>query len=358
MENGTGLHQPLILGMGNPILDMSAEVPDSFLEEFGLKKGDSILAEPRHAKYYERLQNDPKVKYVPGGATLNTIRTCQGILQQKNIAAFTGCIGEDSRGQQMEKLVASEGVCGLFAKRAHHTGVCGASISPCGERTMVTDLQSASKYNAEDFAKLRQIAAGTRIIYSAGFFISVCPGLMEECSDMCCRGDQLYCLNLASPFFVATFKDQFVKLLPNVDYLFSNDSEFLELAKVLDLGTTSMEEIAAKVAQLPKANSRPRVVVITQGCEPTIVASSWEGHGAKVSKFPVNPLKTELIADTIGAGDAFVGGFLAGLVRGKCLDMCVHAGCLAAKHIITQSGCTFNFDSDPEIQRLRKDLIS
>lgn len=148
-----------------------------------------------------------------------------------------------------------------------------------------------------------------------------------------------------------------MQLMPNVDYLFSNDTEFLELSRQLNFETNDLEEIASKVAELPKSNSRPRVVVITRGSNSTIVARKWAGHGAKVTKFPVRPLDEKCIVDTIGAGDAFVGGFLAGLVSGQGLDFCIHAGCSAARHIIQRGGCTFKFEEDHEIQEVRKALI-
>lgn len=40
----------------------------------------------------------------------------------------------------------------------------------------------------------------------------------------------------------------------------------------------------------------------------------------------MHPLKDSEIVDTNGAGDAFAGGFLGGLVLGKPLDECVIAG--------------------------------
>ena len=47
------------------------------------------------------------------------------------------------------------------------------------------------------------------------------------------------------------------------------------------------------------------------------------------------------IVDTNGAGDAFVGGFLAYLAKGKDLEAAVQAGHYAAGVIIQHSGCTF-----------------
>jgi adenosine kinase len=61
----------------------------------------------------------------------------------------------------------------------------------------------------------------------------------------------------------------------------------------------------------------------------------------KVEEFPVDPLPKELLVDTNGAGDAFVGGFLSQLLLGKGLDECVRAAHFAARVVIQRSGCTF-----------------
>ena len=62
-----------------------------------------------------------------------------------------------------------------------------------------------------------------------------------------------------------------------------------------------MVEIALKMAALPKVNqARSRVVVITQGADPTIVV-----RNGQVTQYPVIPIAPEKIVDTNGAGDAF-----------------------------------------------------
>lgn len=45
--------------------------------------------------------------------------------------------------------------------------------------------------------------------------------------------------------------------------------------------------------------------------------------------------------DTNGAGDAYVGGFLSGLVHEKDMHYCCQAGAYAASVIVQRSGCTF-----------------
>jgi adenosine kinase len=60
-----------------------------------------------------------------------------------------------------------------------------------------------------------------------------------------------------------------------------------------------------------------------------------------VTTYPVPALAKELLVDTNGAGDAFVGGFLSQLILGKSIEACVTAGHYAARIIIQHSGCTF-----------------
>ncbi len=57
--------------------------------------------------------------------------------------------------------------------------------------------------------------------------------------------------------------------------------------------------------------------------------------------YPVIKLPKEVLVDTNGAGDAFVGGYLSQLILGKDTEASVKAGNWAANVIIKRSGCTF-----------------
>merc|ERR1712045_927929 len=101
---------------------------------------------------------------------------------------------------------------------------------------------------------------------------------------------------------------------------------------------TDLKEIALRCAAMPKVNSaRPRTVVFTQGSKSTLVAC----NGA-VTEYAVNPLSKDLLVDTNGAGDAFVGGFLAELTQGKGVKDAVEAGHWSARYIIQQPGTTID----------------
>lgn len=70
------------------------------------------------------------------------------------------------------------------------------------------------------------------------------------------------------------------------------------ISDVLCHQTDNVEEIALKISQLPKASAnRKRIAVITQGCDPVVVAED-----GKVRTFPVILLPKEKLVDTNGAG--------------------------------------------------------
>jgi adenosine kinase len=131
-------------------------------------------------------------------------------------------------------------------------------------------------------------------------------------------------LSLSAPFICQFFKDPLDESAPYWDYVIGNEGEAEAYADSHGLGIKDVKEIAKALANLPKANSqRKRVAVITQGTEPTIVAVQGEDE---VKEYPVHAISKEEINDTNGAGDAFAGGFCAGIVEGRPLDECVDMG--------------------------------
>merc|ERR1712087_700992 len=134
-----------------------------------------------------------------------------------------------------------------------------------------------------------------------------------------------FCVNLSAPFIPEFFGGPLEEVMPYVDFLFANESEAAVYGKKNELGE-DIEEVALSIAALPKASgTRPRVVVFTQGKDPTIIAC-----GGVITKYEVPALSADLLIDTNGAGDAFVGGFLAYLAKGSDLAGCVSAGNWAA----------------------------
>ena len=122
------------------------------------------------------------------------------------------------------------------------------------------------------------------------------------------------------------FGVQLQQVLPYCDIIIGNESEAEAWAGANGVpDPKDLIAVAKAIASLPKANpSLPRIVVITQGAESTILVSSAELDTPKIHA--VKALTDEEIVDTNGAGDAFAGGFLGAFISGKNLDECVEVG--------------------------------
>ena len=77
----------LLLGVGNPLLDISCKVPMDVLEKYGVKSGDIILAEDRHATLYDELVAQYAPEYIAGGATQNSHITSRDDLHRSRCAS-------------------------------------------------------------------------------------------------------------------------------------------------------------------------------------------------------------------------------------------------------------------------------
>jgi len=331
-----------LLGMGNPLLDISNKVTKETLEKYEVKPGDAILAEPyeKYEPLFKELAEKEGVQYIAGGATQNSIRVAQWMLQKKNATGYFGCIGKDENGKKLEEQCKKDGVnCVYMVDESVATGTCATCILD-KERSLVTNLSAANNYKVDHLKQADNMAIleKAKIVYSAGFFMTVCPEAMEVASKHCNKEGKIYCLNLSAPFLmeVPPFKAVLDKTMPYVDFLFGNETEAATYAKVAGWSETDVPSIAKKLAALPKEGDKPRTVVITQGSSPTCVCIDGE-----VTEYPILKLAPKKLVDTNGAGDAYVGGFLSGLVLGKDTHYCCQAGAFAASVIVQRSGCTF-----------------
>jgi adenosine kinase len=157
-----------------------------------------------------------------------------------------------------------------------------------------------------------------------------------ELAKQAAEHNKVFILSLSAPFIPQFFKEPLDASAPYWDYVIGNETEAAAYAESHGLGTTDVKEIAKALANLPKINTqRKRVAIITQGTDPTLVAVQGEDQ---VQEFPVHPIPKEEINDTNGAGDAFAGGFCAGIVEGRPLAECVDMGQWLAKLSIRELG--------------------
>ncbi|KAK7930786.1 hypothetical protein WMY93_007181 [Mugilogobius chulae] len=305
-----------LFGMGNPLLDICAVVDKDFLDKYALKPNDQILADDKHKALFEELVKKFKVDYHAGGATQNSIKVAQWMIQEPHkVGTFFGCI-ERGANRNLRCL--------------HHWRQPVSGCKPCGCKL----LQKDKHLDLEENWKLVETA---KVYYIAGFFLTVSVESILKVAKHASENNKMFCLNLSAPFISQFFKDNLMQVMPYVDVLFGNETEAAAFAKEQDFETKDIKEIAKKAQALPKVNKkRSRMVVFTQGKDETIVALS-----EKIETYPVIKVDPKDLVDTNGAGDAFVGGFLSELVQEKPLDQCVKAAHYAANVIIQRAGCTF-----------------
>lgn len=289
----------------------------------------------------ELKQYDPT--YVAGGATQNTIRVAQWILGVPGATTYFGSVGADANASLLRETVEADGVRASYhVSSGSPTGTCACAVVG-GERSLVANLGAANEYAIshlqapENWAVLQR----AKFVYSAGFFLTASPESMLLAAKDCASRGVPYGLNISAPFLVEVppFKKAMDDVLPFATHVFGNETEAAAFARAEGWTETDLETIASRIAALPRADGRaeqPRTVVITQGAQSTIVAVGDE----PVRTFTVTPIPKDQLVDTNGAGDAFVGGFLAKTVQGESLENAVLAGHYAAGVIVKRSGCS------------------
>lgn len=342
------LKEGILLGFGNPLLDITVKAEAPLLRKFGLKPNDAIIASGKHEPLFDVLQKKPYTPtYLAGGATQNSIRVAQWLLRRPKATSFLGCVGDDKDGQKLEQVATEEGVEVMYQRHpTERTGSCAALITG-HDRSLVTMLGAALKFSQKFALKPENwfVIEKAEVIYIGGFVFDVCVNAIEILCKHAAEKNKVLVMNLSAPFLVKYFADKKLNILQFVDVLFGNTDEAQALAKGLKLGTSTPMATARKVMDLPKVNAnRKRSVVFTGGREPTVVG--WEGEEPFEDTF--EPVPKELIKDTNACGDAFVGGFLSQLVRKKDVQTCLKCGYYAASVIIQHEGCSF-----PEVPTFR-----
>ncbi|MFD1539567.1 PfkB family carbohydrate kinase [Nonomuraea guangzhouensis] len=108
------------------------------------------------------------------------------------------------------------------------------------------------------------------------------------------------------------------------DFAYRSDLVFLSAAALADPAATMAGIIE---------RGRAHTVVCTRGAEGCLVLT----RDTPLRAFPAAPLPGP-VADSNGAGDAFVSGFLYGSLRGLPLERCVRLGATAGAHACTVLG--------------------
>jgi len=125
------------------------------------------------------------------------------------------------------------------------------------------------------------------------------------------------------------------------------------LLKIVDIYKSSLDEIKA-VTNLSKLDSAIKAVH-DYGVETVIVTMGMNGIVLSFEEtfYRIPAYKSEKMVDPTGAGDAFIGGFLAEYVRGEDALWCACVGSAVASLVVEAVGPTFLGDKAEIYRRAR-----
>jgi sugar/nucleoside kinase (ribokinase family) len=126
-------------------------------------------------------------------------------------------------------------------------------------------------------------------------------------------------LSLGASSLVEGRKREFHAILPHTGLIFGNESEACALTGKPS-GTEAIQALSTKVAR----------VVVTCGAEGALISE----HG-KIEHVPAYPTQ---VVDTTGAGDAFAGGYLFGLLEGHSVARSAAFGNFLASKVVAIAG--------------------
>lgn len=225
-------------------------------------------------------------------------------------AGWLGRVGRDPFGDEIVRVLRGEGVEVLAVQDDRR---------PTG--MMVRDRRtpahaSVSYYRADSAGSALQVndldesaIAASEALHTTGITVAIsrsAAAAAEHAITAARRAGSLVSLdvNFRSRLWTRTAaRERLGRLLPHVDLLFAGEDE----AGLL-LGVDHLEPLAA-ARQLQQLG--PTEVVIKRGSLGAVAASGAEEASAHAVVVPV--------VDTVGAGDAFVAGYLAASLRGDGL---------------------------------------
>ena len=263
-----------------------------------------------------------RIQMRPGGTGGNVAAWIAKVGGQVRLA---GRIGDDASGRELERDLRERGVdLQLIRTPGVATGAVVALIDAEGERTMLPDAGANAHLAPEDLSD--ELLEEVRHLHLSGYV------LLDERSrpaalaalEKARKNDLTTSIDPSSSALIESMGlDGFLSATAQVDFMLPAYDE----GRVLSGKDEAPGIIDALTEVYPE-------VALTLNAE----GAMWgdKGTGARVST-PAEPLKGPL-RDSVGAGDAFVAGWLVAKLSGENPKTCLEAGCQAGARAVCQPG--------------------
>ncbi len=308
--------QTRIVGIGNAIVDVFAQADDNFLEMMGIEKGIMQLVERERGELlYGAMESR---RQAPGGSVANTLA---GLGHLGLPTAFIGRVHDDALGRFYAESMEKGGTA--FVNPPVPGGELPTSrsmifVAPDGERSMNTYLGISAELGPDDVAD--DVAGDAGILFLEGYLYDKPKGkeAFERAALLTQKGGGQAGIALSDPFCADRHRDDFQRLVRELDYVIGNEHEWESLYQC-DLDSA-----------LDRAASECRLVVCTRSGKDVVLIRGDERV--------VVPVTTVTPVDATGAGDLFAAGFLYGIATGRDLEVAGRMGCVAAAEVISHFG--------------------
>jgi len=335
-----------VLGLGNPLIDICAEVGPGYVQRWNLDPNGAINADSEQLKIFDEIQKYFKVSLELGGCTLNTLRVFQWLSVKNRMATFSGAVGNDMEGKNLLRRLKRAGLnCLLDVKTDHRTGKTVSLVTKNGNRSL--DISSADKYSLTYYQNhvIEQVDKA-KIIYQSAWFILGQENFMAafNLAKTAFSQGKDYVFNIGGSYICDFHLSKLMKIIPYANFIVGNSDEFKALARGLGWTHLDLNQIIEKLADhsFDGFGHTKRTVICTQGDKETIVL--WNGEEFYYKTLAIQPSE---IVDTTAAGDSFCGGliFILSLhdsLSENILHEAVECGHYCAREIIKRRGCSLS----------------
>jgi len=322
-----------VIGIGSPLLDITFEVTESFLEENGLKKGVMhLITRDQSKELLKKLENHP-VKISPGGSSANTLA---GISYLGGKSIFLGKIGNDSHGKTYEQKTKEEGVVSMLSKHPDEiTGHAITFITPDYERTFATHLGASLYFRKENIPEDK--IKDSKILHLEGYQIGDVElrKAVYHAANIAKENKILVSLDLSDAGLVKANLKEFVDFIKEyVDIVFANESEAIALTG------KKPEEALLEISKLCK------IAIVKLGGNGSIIRTNN-------ITYKIPPYLTKIM-NTNGAGDMYSAAFLYGIVNDWDIDKAGKVASYSASLVVGRPEARYG----PELKQKVDDFIS
>ncbi|WP_309570273.1 carbohydrate kinase family protein [Deinococcus sp.] len=303
----------------------------------GIVIADCVARPVRRPPEPGQLELVDEIGLYLGGSAVNT----GSALTRLGVdVALVGRVGRDGFGDFLAAGARALGLDTRFLARTEAaTSATLVHVEPGGERSFLHAVGANAHLRAADMPLEALAAEGARALHVAGFY--VLPGLEPEVPDLFARASGLGLLTSLDTVWDAT--DHWERIHAALDVTDVFCPGLGEAQRI----TGCMEPFDALDGLL--ALGVRRAAAVKMGPDGVLLGSP-DGVRLHVKAASVNAV------DGTGAGDAFIGGFLASLLRGESLADAGRLGCAAGALCVSAMGATSGLGDLPTTRALADTL--